>query len=86
LNGWHNDTPTAVPNHPDDGDAALAALADVHLIRGLLDRAELIAVKTARRGGKSWAEIGTLLGMTRQSAWERWREFDADGDAEGGAA
>jgi hypothetical protein len=79
LNGWHNDSPRAVPSHRDDGDAALAALADVHLVRGLLDRAELNAVRTARRHGKSWSEIATLLHMTRQSAWERWRDLDDTG-------
>jgi hypothetical protein len=83
LNGWHNHSPTAVPSHPEDGDAALAALADVHLIRGLLDRAELNAVRTARRGGKSWSEIATLLHMTRQSAWERWRDLDETRDDDG---
>lgn len=78
LNGWHNDSPSAVPNHPDDGDAALKALADTHLVRSLLDRAELIAVKTARRHGKSWSEIGAMLHMTRQAAWERWHDLDED--------
>jgi hypothetical protein len=76
LNGWHNQDPKAVPGHPDDGDAALKALSDVHLVRGLLDRAELVAVTTARRHGKSWTEIATMLDMTRQSAWERWRDVD----------
>jgi hypothetical protein len=61
---------------PDDGDAALAALCDVGRLRRLLDQAELIAVRTARRHGKSWAEIATQLGVTRQSAWEKWRELD----------
>jgi hypothetical protein len=26
LNGWHNEDPNDVPGHPDDGEAALAAL------------------------------------------------------------
>src|SRR6185437_11543309 len=77
LNGWHQEGPAARPGHPDDGDGALAALADVCRVRHLLDQAELVAVKTARRHGKSWAEIATKLGVTRQSAWERWRELDA---------
>jgi hypothetical protein len=76
LDGWHQDGPSARPGHADDGDGALAALADVGLVRHLLDQAELIAVRTARRHGKSWAEIATKLGVTRQSAWERWRELD----------
>jgi PASTA domain len=76
LDGWHQDGPRATPGHPDDGDGALEALADVGLVRHLLDQAELVAVRTARRHGKSWAEIAVKLGVTRQSAWERWRDLD----------
>jgi hypothetical protein len=85
LNGWHNEDPQAVPGHPDDGDAALAALVDVHLVRGLLDRAELVAVRTARRHEKSWTDVATMLHMTRQSAWERWRDIDNDQANDAGA-
>lgn len=59
-----------------DGDGALTALADIGLVRRLLDQAELVAVRTARQHRKSWAEIATKLGVTRQSAWERWRDLD----------
>ena len=76
LNGWHNEGPSAVPGHADDGGAALKALVDIHLVRGLLERAELVAVKTARRHNKSWSEIGTMLHMTRQAAWDRWHDID----------
>jgi len=76
LDGWDQDGP--VPGHPDDGDGALGALSDIGTVRRLLDQAELAAVRTARRHGKSWAEIATRLGVTRQSAWERWRELDAE--------
>jgi hypothetical protein len=62
--------------HADDGTGALAALADVGLLRRLLDQAELVAVRTARQHNKSWAEIAVRLGVTRQSAWERWRDLD----------
>jgi transposase-like protein len=59
-----------------DGDHALRALADVGLLRRLLDQLEFEAVRTSRRQGKSWAEIAIKLGVTRQSAWERWRDVD----------
>ncbi len=62
--------------HQDDGAAALDALCDVGKLRLLLDQAELVAVRAARRHGRSWAEIATQLGVTRQSAWERWRDLD----------
>ncbi len=59
-----------------EGDAALDALSDVGALRRLLDQAELAAVRAARGRAKSWAEIATRLGVTRQSAWERWRDLD----------
>jgi hypothetical protein len=46
-------------------------------VRDLIGQAEYAVVKEARRLGKSWTDIGMALGMTRQSAWERWHE---DGD------
>lgn len=80
LAGWYQDTPSAAPGHPDDGDSALTALSSIGLVRRLLDQAELEAVRTGRRHGKSWSEIATKLGVTRQSAWEKWRDLD-DADA-----
>jgi DNA-binding Lrp family transcriptional regulator len=77
LKGWHQEKPGAQPGG-GSGDGALAALADVGLVRRLLDQAELVAVRTARQQGKSWAEIATRLGVTRQSAWERWRDLDEE--------
>lgn len=59
-----------------DPSRALAALADVGVLRHLLDQAELSAVRAARGERKSWSEIATMLGVTRQSAWERWRDLD----------
>jgi hypothetical protein len=32
------------------------------------------AVKAARRQRMSWAEIGEALGVTRQSAWEKYSD------------
>jgi hypothetical protein len=81
LNGWHQDDPSASPGHPDSGPMSLSALSDIGLVRHLLDQAELVAVRTARRHGKSWAEIATKLGVTRQSAWERWRDLDDSREA-----
>ncbi|GAA1873656.1 hypothetical protein GCM10009836_63300 [Pseudonocardia ailaonensis] len=60
-----------------EGDP-LDALSDVGVVRRLLDEAELEAVRSARRVSRSWAEIATKLGVTRQSAWERWRDLDVE--------
>lgn len=52
------------------------ALGDVQLVRRLLDLAEMNAVRAARRAGASWTDVATMLGVSRQSAWERWHETD----------
>ena len=62
---------------PRRRDEALQALADIHLVRGLLDRAELVAATTAPRHGNSWSEIGTTLHVSRQAAWDRWHDIEA---------
>jgi PASTA domain len=74
LKGWLQDGPSEGQDR--DEAAALTALSDVGLLRRLLDQAELVAVRAARRQGRSWAEIATRLGVARQSAWEKWRELD----------
>jgi hypothetical protein len=79
LTGWSR---VSGRSHPDSGDAALRALDDISLVRRLLDQAELEAVRTARRYGRSWSEIATTLAVTRQSAWERWRDLDQSPEPE----
>lgn len=58
------------------GEDALVALTDLGHVRRLLDQAEFEAVRAARRERRSWSEIAVRLGVTRQSAWERWRDVD----------
>ena len=78
LRRWSRGKSGSTPG-PDPGEA-LTALADIGLVRRLLDNTELAAVKAARQQHKSWAEVATKLGVTRQSAWERWRDLDDAGD------
>jgi hypothetical protein len=66
----------------DDPGNALRALSDIGRVRHTLDQAELRAVKQARRHRASWAEIATRLGVTRQAAWEKWRDLDAEPESE----
>ena len=66
---------------PRTGEAALDALTDVGTVRRQLELAEFDAVRQARRARRSWAEIATRLGVSRQSAWERWRDVDDESDA-----
>ena len=39
-----------------------------------LSRREEVAVRRARHQGLSWAEIGTLLGVTRQTMHRKYRK------------
>jgi hypothetical protein len=78
LAAWYQDISAHAP-----GDRALAALADLGLVLRLVEQAEFEAVRAARAEGKSWSEIAVRLGVTRQSAWERWRDIDDVGTAQG---
>jgi len=64
-----------------DVGSGLETLADLSVVRRQLEHLELRAVRAARAQGRSWAEIATNLGVTRQSAWERWRDLDDESDA-----
>jgi transposase-like protein len=75
LGVWLNDRITG-PGSRDREPDPLAALGHVGTVRRMLDEVELRAVRSARLRGKSWAEIATRLGVTRQSAWEKWRDLD----------
>lgn len=76
LAGWRREAASETSEPSDDGERALRALADIGLVRRMLDQVEFEAVRAARRRGKSWAEIAIRLGVTRQSAWERWQDVD----------
>jgi hypothetical protein len=84
LEGWYRYSPPPEPDELSDGDRALQALEDSGLVRRMLDQVEFEAVRTARREGRSWAEIAVRLGVTRQSAWERWRDVDESATAQQG--
>ena len=40
--------------------------------QGLVENLEQAAVATARAQGKTWDEIGSALGVSRQAAWGRF--------------
>jgi hypothetical protein len=54
----------------------LLTLRSVQEIRNKCNQTELRTVREARKAGLSWTEISESLGVTRQSAWERWHELD----------
>ena len=60
----------------------LSTLHCIQEIRTRCDMTELATVRQAREAGLSWTEIATTLGVTRQSAWERWHELDGEDQGE----
>lgn len=57
----------------DDG-GVLPELAAVREAKRDLARREEVAVRRARHAGLSWAAIGTLLGVTRQTMHRKYRK------------
>jgi ClpX C4-type zinc finger len=53
-------------------DELLSEMVRIHASHDNVDRAVSQHVQTLRQRGTSWARIGEALGMTRQSAWERF--------------
>ena len=53
-------------------DDLLAEMLRAHAVHKNVDRAVAHHVGARRARGVSWARIGEALGMTRQSAWERF--------------
>ena len=54
-------------------DELLAHLPEISAVATQVEERLCAWVGTARHRGISWARIGAALGMTRQSAWERFR-------------
>ena len=58
----------------DDDGGVIEELAQVREAKRDLSRREEVAVRRARHQGLSWAEIGTLLGVTRQTMHRKYRK------------
>jgi hypothetical protein len=56
-----------------DSEKALASIAALARAITQTDAALHRTVEIARYQGHTWQEIGAELGMTRQAAWERFR-------------
>ena len=67
---------TSMKTEVDTGDEFpwIGELAAVREAKRELTRREEVAVRRARHGGLSWAEIGTLLGVTRQTIHRKYRK------------
>ncbi len=58
----------------DDDGGVVGELAAVREARQQLSRREEVAVRRGRQAGLSWAEIGTLLGVTKQTMHRKYRK------------
>jgi IS30 family transposase len=58
----------------DDDGGIVNELAAVREARQQVTRREEVAVRRARQVGLSWAEIGTLLGVTKQTMHRKYRK------------
>jgi DNA-directed RNA polymerase specialized sigma24 family protein len=67
-------TPMRTSVGTGDGDGVVGELAAVAQAKRELSRREDVAVRRARHVGLSWAEIGTLLGVTRQTIHRKYRK------------
>ena len=68
-----NDPLPGTPWEALDDDALMARLPQVADARDQVEKHLQRWVAVARERNISWAAIGTALGMSRQSAWERFR-------------
>ncbi|MFI6289300.1 hypothetical protein ACIBCM_31920 [Streptomyces sp. NPDC051018] len=77
--GGHDDPEDTGPLDPDAGPLtraeALELLALGELIARKAGYGRQLSVRSARRAGASWSQIGAALGTSKQAAWEahsRW--------------
>lgn len=57
-----------------DDDGVVGELTAIAAAKRDLARREEVAVRRARHQGLSWAEIGVLLGVTRQTMHRKYRK------------
>ena len=56
----------------DPESTPLDVLREIGTYQRYLDAVQDAAVKAARAGGRTWEEIAQAMGVTRQSAWQRF--------------
>jgi hypothetical protein len=62
--------------HAETAEAALGHLPNVARAQAQVEETLLGWVQRARQLGATWAQVGQALGITRQSAWERFAPDD----------
>lgn len=64
------DIDTVVHSAPE----ALGALGDIERTMRSLELAKIRLIGVAQRHGASWDEIGSAMEVSRQAAWEKYRD------------
>lgn len=67
-----------LPTRPQQLSNPLAELQGLAFMAEIIDRTKVDVVAECRRRGRSWAQIGDALGVTRQSAWMKYGADEAD--------
>lgn len=67
-----------IPSRPEKLSNPLAELQGLSFMAQIVEKAKTEVVAECRRRGRSWAQIGDALGVTRQSAWTKYGVDEAD--------
>ncbi len=67
-----------LPAKPSNLANPLSELQGLHFMTQIIERVKVDVVVECRRRGRSWAQIGDALGVTRQSAWMKYGADEAD--------
>lgn len=67
-----------IPSRPQKLSNPLAELQGLSFMAQIIDKAKAEVVAECRQRGRSWAQIGDALGVTRQSAWTKYGADEAD--------
>ncbi|WP_067186729.1 hypothetical protein [Microtetraspora niveoalba] len=81
-----DDSESASADRPLTREEALELLALGEVIARKASYGRQLTVRSARRAGASWSQIGAALGTAKQSAWEahqRWIDEQARHQGEG---
>ena len=73
LEDWANRVDQAELVEIDSDE--LKAIAQFAARRDLLEDALIEAVRAARQSGRSWSEIGTMLGVSKQAAQKKYAKL-----------
>ena len=73
LEAWADDTDSADLVEIDTDE--LKAIAQYADRRDRLETALTDAVRAARRNGRTWSEIGTMLGVSKQAAQRKYAKL-----------